>query len=236
MFNKKEYDKKYREEHKEEKKKYRRLYYKKHYEEQKNYSRQYAKNHPEEVKERRKLYYKNHRERELKLVKQYQKINSGKIKEYRKKHYQEGEKEYNKQYRINNPGKVRESQRKCCAKKYRTDLKFKLNSRMANTVKKALKGNKQGRHWETLVGYTLEDLIKRLKKTMPKGYCWQDYLDGRLHIDHIIPKSVFNYTKPEHPDFRRCWALDNLRLLPARENIIKSNELYKPFQPALQLS
>ncbi|GAI73524.1 unnamed protein product, partial [marine sediment metagenome] len=45
---------------------------------------------------------------------------------------------------------------------------------------------------------------------------WKDYLNRDLHIDHIIPKSAFNFTKPEHTDFKRCWALDNLRLLPVQ--------------------
>ena len=104
---------------------------------------------------------------------------------------------------------------------------------MRRAITESLKGKKAGRRWEDLVGYTLNDLFKRLKSTMPEGYTWQDYLKGKLHIDHIIPKSVFNFTKPEHPDFLKCWALENLRLLPERENIIKSNHLTRPFQPAL---
>ena len=100
----------------------------------------------------------------------------------------------------------------------------------------SIKGNKNGRHWETLIGYKLNDLIKHLKSTMSKGYTWQNYLEGKLHIDHKIPISVFNFSKPEHPDFRRCWALSNLQLLPAKENIVKRDKLTKPFQPALQIN
>jgi len=106
---------------------------------------------------------------------------------------------------------------------------------MSTAINLSLKGNKKGRHWEDLVGYTLKKLKNRLQKTMPEGYTWQDYMDGKLHIDHIIPKSIFNFTKPEHPDFKRCWALENLRLLPAKENQEKSNKLKKPFQSALKL-
>ena len=120
-------------------------------------------------------------------------------------------------------------------KKCKKDLKFNLNSKIKTAINFSLRGNKLGGSWETILGYTLNDLIKRLYKTMPEGYCWQDYLNGKLHVDHIIPKSVFNYAKPEHTDFKRCWALSNLQLLPARENIIKSNHLLKPFQPALAL-
>jgi 5-methylcytosine-specific restriction endonuclease McrA len=106
---------------------------------------------------------------------------------------------------------------------------------MSNMINYSLRGNKNGYHWESLVGYTLADLIRRLNKTMPQGYVWKDFLSGRLHIDHIIPISAFNFTKPEHTDFKRCWALSNLRLLPAKENLSKHNHLDKPFQPALRI-
>lgn len=117
----------------------------------------------------------------------------------------------------------------------KTDLKYNLNHRMSSAIGRSIKGNKNSRHWEDLVGYTLKDLIEHLKKTLPEGYSWNDYLKGKLHIDHKIPKSMFNYTKFEHPDFKRCWALNNLQLLPAKENVTKDNKICKPFQPALQL-
>ncbi len=166
-------------------------------------------------------------------------------------------KEYDKKYREDNPVKNREKQKRYYDKnrekirerkkrwernnsehlknKYKTNLKFNLNCRIVRAVSKSLKGNKAGRHWEDLVGYNLKDLIKRLKQTMPGGYTWQDYLEGKLHVDHIIPKSVFNFTESEHIDFKRCWALKNLRLLPARKNISKGNKLDKPFQPTLKI-
>ena len=121
--------------------------------------------------------------------------------------------------------------------KCKTDLKFNLNFKMRNAIGKCLKNNKSkaGRNWESLIYYTLIDLIKRLKETMSTGFTWKDFISGELHIDHIIPIDVFNFTKPEHTDFKRCWALSNLRLLSARENIIKSNKLIRPFQPTLEI-
>ena len=74
-----------------------------------------------------------------------------------------------------------------------------------------------------------------MKKTIPESYTWKDYLEGRLQIDHKIPISVFNFSEPEHTDFKRCWTLKNLRLLPARENLMKNAKLTRPFQPALKL-
>ena len=169
-------------------------------------------------------------------------------KEYNRQYYKDNKEkrdEYNRQWRENNPEYYKkyckeiiysDKPRNCyLRKRNKTDLKYNLNHRMGNAIFKALKGNKNGRKWETLIGYSLNNLIRRLKKTMPEGYTWADYLEGKLHLDHIIPKSVFNYDTPEHPDFKHCWALNNLQLLPAKENIIKDVKLEKPFQPALRI-
>jgi 5-methylcytosine-specific restriction endonuclease McrA len=96
-------------------------------------------------------------------------------------------------------------------------------------------GNKKYRSWIDLVDYDKKQLYIHLTKTLPDGYTWSDFLAGKLHIDHIIPISAFNFSKPEHIDFKRCWALSNLRLIPAKENLIKSNKIYKPFQTSLRI-
>jgi len=174
----------------------------------KEYQKQWQKNNREKTREYSKQYYKNNREKVLKKDNQYR------IKHIEKK------RKYNKQYQ-----------------KYRrkTDLKYNLNHKIGIEIRQSLKGNKNGRRWEKLVGYTLKDLIKRLKSAMPKEYTWQDYLDGRLQMDHIIPINAFNFSRPEHIDFKRCWSLKNLRLLPKKENLLKYNKLKKSFQPALKI-
>jgi len=158
----------------------------------------------------RKAYHKEYE-------KQWRENHPDHCKEYRKKYYQEHKEECNSYER----------------NKRKTDTRDNLNNRMSNAIYKSLKGNKNGRRWESLVGYTCNNLIKHLEKTMPEGYTEDDIFNGKLHIDHIIPKCVFNYNNPEHPDFKRCWALKNLRLLPAKENMEKSNKIYKPLQLSL---
>ena len=190
-------------------------------------ARKWQENNPEKVKEYLKTYYQKHCEEIKEKITQYQKNNSEKIRNR--------EKEYKKIYRTENRKEISEYDRKYRLGRLRVDLKFNLHNKMATAIRYSLKGNKAGCHWESLVGYTLNRLIKHLQKTMPEGYCWQDFIKGKLHIDHIIPKSVFNYDKPEHTDFKRCWALSNLQLLPARENLKKGSKLSRPFQPALQI-
>ena len=123
--------------------------------------------------------------------------------------------------------------KKTTEKECRKNLKYNLNSRVSGSMYASLRKNKKCGYWKSVIDYSLSDLIKRLKSTMPEGYNWNDYLNGKLHIDHIIPKRAFNYDNPKHTDFKRCWALDNLQLLPAKENMTKNGKLTKPFQPAL---
>ena len=179
------------------------------------------------TKQYNKQYYIDHKEKREEQCKQWRKDNLEKVRKI------------NEQWQKNNLEKVR----KCCKQwrknnpqyfknRYRTNLRFNLNWKVSREIEKELKSN---RHWETLVDYTINDLIKRLLKTMPSGYDWDDFLRGELHIDHIIPISAFNFNKPEDYDFQRCWALGNLRLLPAKENFKKYNKLIKPFQSSLTM-
>lgn len=232
MFDKKKYMKKYRQKNKKRIKKYNKKYNQEHKSEiqacQKKYNELYwsnywAKNKDEINKQRKENY-----------------IHKPKIiysEEERKKRKKECQREYQRinSKRINTSEKGRARHLKYFKKRYKTDFRFKLNSNMAVAIGQSLKGKKAGRRWEILVGYALKDLIKRLKKTIPEGYTWQDYIDGKLEIDHICPISVFNFTRAENIDFKRCWALKNLQLLPVKENRVKYNRLDKPFQPALAI-
>lgn len=172
-------------------------------------------------KESQAQWYQDNRERLLEKQKQYRLNN------------RENHSEKTIQWQRNNPKRYKEGHRIYMNTRFKTDPKFRLNLKIGNVIRQCLGNNKAGRHWEILVGYTLNNLTEHLKKKIPKGYTWQDYLSGKLHLDHKIPISAFNFVKPEHTDFKRCWALDNLQLLPAKENLSKNDKLDKPFQPAL---
>ena len=44
-----------------------------------------------------------------------------------------------------------------------------------------------------------------------------------IWIDHIKPRSLFKYKKPENKEFKECWALNNLQPLEKIANIKKFN-------------
>jgi hypothetical protein len=125
--------------------------------------------------------------------------------------------------------KTKEYNRRCSL---RWGRKNRLSVAFSGNMRHSLKGNKSGNHWETLVNYTVTDLRKHLEKQFNDGMTWDNY--GKWHIDHITPVSAFNFDKPSDMDFKRCWALSNLRPLWAKENHQKINKIIKPFQPSIK--
>ncbi len=138
----------------------------------------------------------------------WRKNNSGYKQEYQTEWYQKNKRRINQlhiQYNI---------------KRRKTDTKFRLDHNIGIAICKSLKGKKIGRKWETLVGYTIKDLIQHLENLFDKNMSWDNY-GGYWWIDHIKPRSLFCYTYPEDPQFKECWALKNLQPMEKIENIKK---------------
>jgi hypothetical protein len=134
-----------------------------------------------------------------------------------------------REWQKNNPEKRKEH-----ARKAKTNHNIRLHLRMTNVIYKSLRLNKAGRSWESLVGYTLDDLRRHLEKHFLPGMSWENM--GKWHIDHIIPKAAFNYEYPEDIDFKNCWALKNLQPLWAIDNVRKGTKTEKPHQPSLAMA
>lgn len=98
--------------------------------------------------------------------------------------------------------------------------KYAIGARMSAAIYDALSTRKAGRKWESIVGYTLEQLADHLERQFLKGMSWTNY--GEWHIDHIRPIASFGYTSDQDQEFRDCWALSNLRPLWALANISKN--------------
>ena len=161
---------------------------------------------------------------------------AGQVKERTKKWNKKNKKykdEYNKKWRLKNTGKVKIINQKADAKRRNTP-KGKLNRSMSRRLSTSLRGVKSGHHWESLVGFTFEQLRKHLEKRFTPGMSWENY-GSSWHIDHKIPISAFNFTRPEDVDFKRCWSLKNLQPLESKQNMIKGTKIERPFQPSLTL-
>jgi len=138
------------------------------------------------------------------------------------------------QWAIDHPEKTRINRNKANKKK-RSTPKGKLDHCMNTRLRKSIrKGEKGGRKWEELVGYTVDQLKKHLEKRFTDGMTWENY-GTYWHIDHKTPISVFNFERSDEIDFRLCWSLKNLQPLEAIENMRKNKIISKPFQPSLAI-
>ncbi len=176
--------------------------------------RKYIKEYNEKYNQRTKEKYNRNNEKHREERRKYAKI-------YYQKHREKLSEQY-KKYQRENKEKIRERRRKSRIKQRKEDPKFCLDDRMSSAIRSALKGNKAGRCWETLVGYTLEQLMQRLSVNFTNGMSFDNY--GEWHIDHRKPKSLFRYDVSEEKAFKDCWSLVNLQPLWATDNFRKSNK------------
>jgi hypothetical protein len=164
-------------------------------------------------------YYKNNKERIRVMKKAYRNKNKDKISIKFKQWAEENKETYLSKRRAKNKLRLQ------------SDPKYKLNKNFSEGIRASLVSGKEGRRWESLVGYSLIDLKNNIENKFLEGMTWENY--GQWHIDHKIPISAFNYKTYTDYDFKRCWSLYNLQPLWAKDNMCKGTKLPKHFQPSL---
>lgn len=158
--------------------------------------------------EKDKLFRKDHKDRQRK----YRLKNPDKVIESHKRYY------------LKNKSKVHARNYKRQKAKRKNDPILRLNNNMSRIINLSLKGEKNGWKWETLVNYTQQDLRQHLENQFDENMTWQNY--GEWHIDHRIPRSLFNIKGVSSKGFKKCWALENLQPLWAKDNVKKGNNLF----------
>lgn len=87
------------------------------------------------------------------------------------------------------------------------------------------------------VGWNLEELKQHLESLFEPWMSWNNW--GKYNpkewddnntstwtwnIDHIVPHSTFKYSSMEDDDFKKCWALSNLRPLSSKQNLLDGSK------------
>ena len=184
------------------------------------YARQWRENNMDRVKEAAKEWVKNNRSRTNEISKEWRSRNADK------------QKTACRNWISNNIERHRATRNKAL-KKLRSTPMGKINKSISSTMCAALGREKQGRRWESLVGYTVHDLKEHLERLFKDGMNWDNYVLYGWHIDHKIPIAAFNFEKPQDIDFKKCWSLKNLQPMWALENLQKNDYVEIPFQPSL---
>ncbi len=194
----------------------------------KEYGKKWREKNKEKMKEYGERWYKNNRERKQEYDKDYYEKHKDKKKEYQRKYFRENKEKINKYFRKYNAtaeAKKYNSKRnaKYIKERKKKDKKFHIDCNMSSAIYHCLRGKKERRGWQKLVEYTVDELMKHIEKRFEPWMNWDNY--GKWHIDHIIPKSHFKYETAEDPEFKKCWALENLQPLEAIENIKKGSSI-----------
>jgi len=140
-----------------------------------------------------------------------------------------------KEWILNNPEKYKEIVRKK-SKKQSQKPSYKIKHSISLSVNYALhkSGNsKQGSSVIKYLPYTIQELKVYLEKQFESWMTWKNYgvyhhavwndndsSTWTWHIDHIIPQSTLPYTSMADDNFKKCWALSNLRPLSAKQNVL----------------
>ena len=176
--------------------------------------KEYQKDNKEKIKEYKKQYRQDNKEKIRKQNAQYHKENREERLEWQKKYRQNHKEEiseYNKQYQRN---------------RRVNDVAFALRNNVSTAIWKALNrndGSKAGESVMKYLPYTIDQLWEHLRSLYTEGMTDENY--GEWEIDHIIAQSLLPFDSMDHPNFLKCWALDNLQPLWAEDNLRKGNKI-----------
>lgn len=214
------------------------FYHKKNAGKRREYNKRYHTENAMRIREQSKAWRIANADRCKDVSKSYYEQNRYhicRVKREQRKADPEKEAVIRKRCREKNAEKIRE-QAKARYHRARECPAFVATCRIRTGIRDSLRGRVSGafRH----LPYTPQQLYDHLLTTLPEGYTEADICDGsKLHIDHIRPVSSFNLTGEIDDEFHKCWALSNLQLLPAKENLRKGASIdhLNTYQMELQL-
>lgn len=198
-------------------------------------SKNYYLKNKEKVSQRKIKHYEENKETILQKAAVYRKENAEQLREARQKRYKENkesflesQKLYRSSPKYKNYKKAKNEREK---KRLKEDPSYRMKKNVSRMVRLYLnknKGTKKSRLWSALP-YTPQELREHLENQFEEWMTWDNYGtgEGKWNIDHIHPQSLLPYDSLEHPNFLKCWELNNLRPLCSLENISKGNKIIR---------
>jgi hypothetical protein len=171
-----------------------------------------------EIEQQRKLYQTNEesRKKARERYKRWAENNPDKLKT-----------SLTKSDRLRSKTEHRRKYKKEYQRKRRQSLEFRLRcniSRQIVFMLKAKSGSKRGQSILEVLSYSIDDLRGHLESQFDENMSWENY-GSYWHIDHIYPHSLLPYSSMDDENFKKCWALENLRPLEAKANLMKGNKV-----------
>lgn len=103
-------------------------------------------------------------------------------------------------------------------KKMMNDIGFRIKKNLRGRIYVALKRGVKSEPTMRLLGCGIDFFKQYFESLFTDGMSWCKYLEGGIHIDHIIPCKYFDLTDPEqqkkcfhYTNLQPLWSIDNLR-------------------------
>jgi hypothetical protein len=141
-----------------------------------------------------------------------------------------------KNYYIANKRTIIQRQNKNETVRRKNDINFKLKKNLSRAISFNLNKNfacKNKKSCVKYLGYSMLEFKIYLESKFEMWMNWSNYGSYKANswddndqstwtwnIDHIIPQSMLPYYSMEDENFKKCWALGNLRPLSAKQNFI----------------
>lgn len=208
----------------------------------KNYFANYYKNNKNDINQRQKEYVKNNSDKIAKYKKEYYLQNKEKITTKNQNYYKKNKNKIIK----NSQSWVQKNKehRRAYEKKYRKEKRknplVKMKETISAQIRNALKRKASSKRGDSVLDYlpySLNDLKNYLESQFEYWMSWENWgvynsntwddndpSTWTWQIDHIIPHSSFEYLSMNDEGFLKCWSLNNLRPLSAKENIKLGNK------------
>lgn len=192
-------------------------------------NREYRRNNPETVKKFKRAWEKANPEKMRAMLQRQRIKHRERINHAARRFYHESRAarpEYYKQKDREKRVRLREWRAKYVRDRRANDVEFRLRGNLRALIKNSIKfssGITGSARVTDLLGCSIGDFRIYFESLFEPGMTWQDFMEGRIHIDHIMPCAIFDLTKPEHQ--KRCNHFSNLQPMWASENIRKSNKL-----------
>jgi hypothetical protein len=100
---------------------------------------------------------------------------------------------------------------------------LRLRANVGMTVREALKrqmSSKNGASTFEYLPYTPLQLMEHIESQFDEHMSWDNYGDY-WHLDHIVPQAALIYDSLTHPNFAKCWDINNLQPLEKSRNASK---------------
>ena len=90
----------------------------------------------------------------------------------------------------------------------KNDPVFRLRKHTSSRISNYLRSISSGKNGQSILKYD------------PKTWDDNNFATWTWNIDHIIPHSDLHYSSMEDDNFKKCWALSNLRPINAKQNVL----------------